>query len=237
MGRDRGKFNKRGGRGGGRSFHAESAAEIEIRNARIAEFDAARNRRREEAESDEDEEGGNNEAEEQEAVNMGVAGMSIGGGQDGDSRGVERVMTRKEKELAEKERAAAEYRRRHELGLTEEYKRDMAKLAEVRKRREEAQKKAKLEKESSEQLEKERRQKAEAAGALDDSDSDSEEDKKKKKKKSKKKGAESVPKLDKITIKKMKPTQLKEALKSRGLDIQGNAKALTQRLLDYEASR
>lgn len=35
----------------------------------------------------------------------------------------------------------------------------------------------------------------------------------------------------------MKPALLKEALKERGLDIQGNAKALTKRLLDYEAAR
>jgi hypothetical protein len=35
----------------------------------------------------------------------------------------------------------------------------------------------------------------------------------------------------------MKPAACKEALKERGLDIQGNAKALTQRLLDYEKDR
>ena len=57
---------------------------------------------------------------------------------------------------------------------------------------------------------------------------------KKKKKKSKEK---SIPKLTKIQIKKMKPTQMKEALKERSLDIQGNAKILTQRLLDFEAAR
>jgi len=43
--------------------------------------------------------------------------------------------------------------------------------------------------------------------------------------------------LDKITIKKMKPTQLKEALKARNLDIQGNAKELMERLIEYEAAR
>ena len=35
----------------------------------------------------------------------------------------------------------------------------------------------------------------------------------------------------------MKPAQLKEALKERGQDIQGNAKALLDRLLKYEAER
>jgi len=47
----------------------------------------------------------------------------------------------------------------------------------------------------------------------------------------------SVPKLDKIAIKKMKPAQMKEALKERGLDIQGNKSALQERLIKYEAER
>ena len=55
-----------------------------------------------------------------------------------------------------------------------------------------------------------------------------------KKKKSKEKD---IPKLTKIEIKKMKPAQMKEALKERGLEIQGNAKTLTARLLEYEESR
>merc|ERR1712037_849702 len=45
-------------------------------------------------------------------------------------------LTRKQREALEKEKAEQEYRRRHALGLTEEYKRDMEKLAEVKKRRE-----------------------------------------------------------------------------------------------------
>mmetsp|Transcript_20938 Transcript_20938/g.31453 ORF Transcript_20938/g.31453 Transcript_20938/m.31453 type:complete len:108 (-) Transcript_20938:118-441(-) len=68
-----------------------------------------------------------------------------------------------------------------------------------------------------------------------DDDDDDDGDKKKKKKSSKKKA--SIPKLDKITMKKMKPAQLKEALKARGLDIQGNAKTLLKRLVDHEESR
>jgi hypothetical protein len=35
----------------------------------------------------------------------------------------------------------------------------------------------------------------------------------------------------------MKPTQLKDALKLRELDIQGTAKELMQRLIDYEENR
>ena len=35
----------------------------------------------------------------------------------------------------------------------------------------------------------------------------------------------------------VKPAQMKEALKERGLDYQGNAKALQERLLKYESER
>ena len=52
-----------------------------------------------------------------------------------------------------------------------------------------------------------------------------------------KKGKAAIPKLDKIAIKKMKPAALKEALKERDLEYQGNAKELQKRLLDYEAAR
>ena len=49
----RGKGNKRGGRGGNQKFAAQSAEEIEIRNQRLAEFDAQRQQRRAEAEGGE----------------------------------------------------------------------------------------------------------------------------------------------------------------------------------------
>ena len=152
-------------------------------------------------------------------------------------------MTRKEREEKEKAAKAAAYRKRHEAGLTEEYKRDMAKLAEVKARREAAAAKKAAEEEAAKLAEEERKQKAEQAGVWDSgSDSDDDDDKKKKKKKkdskkSKKGGEYDGPKLDKITIKKMKPAQLKEALKERGQDIQGNAKTLTARLLEFEANR
>ena len=154
-------------------------------------------------------------------------------------------MTRKEREEKEKAAKAAAYRKRHEAGLTEEYKRDMAKLAEVKARREAAAAKKAAEEEAAKLAEEERKQKAEQAGVWDSgSDSDDDDDKKKKKKKkdskkSKSKGGGEYdgPKLDKITIKKMKPAQLKDALKERGQDIQGNAKTLTARLLEFEANR
>lgn len=223
--RDKNKAKRGGNRGGGSRFYAESGDDIERRNARLAEFDDRRAQRRAEA-ADEEEEGATNQMGE----------MSLGGEPQKEEEEVgERPMTRKEREKADKERKAAEYRRRHELGLTDEYKRDMAKLAEVRARREASESRAKMEEETSKALEEERKKAAAAARAMHEDDSD-DDDKKKKKTKSSKKDKD-MPKLDKIAIKKMKPSQMKEALKLRGLEIQGNAKALTQRLLDYENAR
>ena len=234
MGRDKGKFNKRGGRGGGSRFQATSAEEIEQRNNRIAQFDERRAKRR--AEEDDDDDNADDNADDNK-IDQDMGRMNISGDDDGEPK----PMTRKQREEADKARKAAEYRKRHEAGLTEEYKRDMAKLAEVRKRREEAAKKAAAEKEMSEAMEADRKTKlkaAEAAALEDDDDDDSDDDgDKKKKKKSSSKKKDSIPKLDKIAMKKMKPTQLKEALKARGLDIQGNAKTLLKRLVDYEESR
>lgn len=138
-------------------------------------------------------------------------------------------MTRREREEKEKEAKAAAYRKRHEMGLTEEYKRDMAKLNEVKARRAAAQAKEAGAKEAEELAEAERKAAAEAAnsgGGLGDDD-----------KKKSKKGKSGIPKLDKIAIKKMKPAQLKEELKERKLEIQGNAKTLQARLIKYESER
>ena len=148
-----------------------------------------------------------------------------------DMAGEAAPMTRKEREEKEKEDKAAAYRKRHEAGLTEEYKRDMAKLAEVKARREAANARKKEDGEEAKQAEEARKKAVEMAN--EDSDDDSDDDKKKKKKKKDK----SIPKMDKIAIKKLKPAALKEALKERGLDIQGNAKTLQARLLEYEKNR
>ena len=43
---------------------------------------------------------------------------------------------------------------------------------------------------------------------------------------------EDAPKLESRKVKAMKPTQLKEELKLRGLSTQGNAKELQKRLID-----
>jgi hypothetical protein len=47
-------------------------------------------------------------------------------------------------------------------------------------------------------------------------------------------GPKEEEKLTKVAIKKMKPPELKEALKERGLSTQGNKNDLTARLLEHE---
>jgi hypothetical protein len=118
--------------------------------------------------------------------------------------------------------------------VTTEYdhRRNMVKLAMVRKRREEAEARRQAEEDIEQQQEDERKKMA--AMIIADQDDDDEDDNGKKKKKNK--DAE-IPKLDKVTIKRMKPAQMKEALKIRGLDIQGNAKILLERLLKFEEAR
>lgn len=262
----RGKGKRGGGRGSGKRFAAQSAEEIEQRNERLEAFDAARAKHRADADDKDDDDGSLDSAgrdAEREAMEVGrrVADMAVDD-EDGEwvekeykPKGVEGLievvnlnrapekmtklkdmasgeaapMTRKEREEKEKEAKAAHYRKRHEAGLTEEYKTDMAKLAEVKARRAAAHAKGAGEREEAEQAEKDRLAAVEAANAAM---SDDEGDKKKKKK-----GGTAIPKMDKIAIKKMKPAQLKEALKERGLDIQGNAKALQVRLLEYEKNR
>mmetsp|Transcript_14671 Transcript_14671/g.16778 ORF Transcript_14671/g.16778 Transcript_14671/m.16778 type:complete len:205 (-) Transcript_14671:222-836(-) len=196
------KFSK-SGRGNNR-FHAVSAAEIEQRNQRLADLDEERAVRRQD--SDEDEEEGD---EEQKTEN----------GASGESKKVETVESRKERQQREKAEA---YRKRHEAGLTDEYKEDMERLEKVRKRREEVSARKLIEKADELEAEQERLDKLKLLV---------------KKESGKKKSKNVIPKLDKITIKKMKPPVLKEALKERGLEIQGNGKALTARLLAYEESR
>jgi hypothetical protein len=195
----RGKFNKRAG---GPRLDAVNAEEIEIRNARMEELEEQRANRR--AEEDEDDEEGGDEKEKEKKE------------EDETPQQTER----KKKDVAPAGPVAP-------VTTEADHKRNLAKLAEVRRRREEAETKRKQEEQLEKELEEERKRLAELATKGDDDDGG-------KKSKSSKK---SIPKLDKIAIKKMKPAQMKEAMKERGLDIQGNAKELLQRLLDYEATR
>lgn len=200
----RGKFNKRAG---GPRLDAVNAEEIEIRNARMEELEEQRASRR--AEEDEDEDGEEGKGDEKE----------------------------KEKKEAEEAPLQTERKKKDAAPATgpvvpvtteADHKRNLAKLAEVRRRREEAETKRKQEEQLEKEVEEERKKLAELVTKGGD-----DEDGGKKSKSTKK----TIPKLDKIAIKKMKPAQMKEAMKERGLDIQGNAKELVQRLLDYEASR
>ncbi|GMH74516.1 hypothetical protein TL16_g06486 [Triparma laevis f. inornata] len=178
-----GKGNKRGGRGGNQKFAAQSAEEIEIRNARLAEFDAQRQQRRAEAEGEDEDGGGDggddnkagddagdSAARQQMELGRKMAGMDMSEGGEEEVR-VKKIkgtgfasqnpndvkevhgiklkdlknappQSRKEREAAEKEAAAERYRKRHEQGLTEEYKKDMEKLNEVKRRRAVAEAKA-----------------------------------------------------------------------------------------------
>lgn len=190
----RGKFKDK--RGGGKTFSAQSAEEIEQRNARLAEFEEEREKRRAEA------------AEEENGAEAG----------DDDTANASNSKPK-----------AAEPETPVQVTSAADHRKNLAKLEEVRKRREEAEKRRKAEQDAEDALEADRKQKAAALQEEEEDDDD-----KKKKKKSK---AKDIPKLSKIEIKKMKPALLKEALKERGLDIQGNAKTLTERLLAYEASR
>ena len=191
----RGKFNKRGG---GPRLDAQSAEEIEIRNARLAEFEEERAARRaaEEEDGEEGEEGGG----ELEAIDE-----------------TKETETKSKKAQAEAPKAV--------VTTQAEHNKNMARLEEVRRRREEAAARREAEEEEAKKLEEETKKMA--ALAMQEAGTESE----------KKSSKKSIPKIDKIAIKKMKPAQLKEALKERGLDIQGNAKQLQQRLLDYEAKR
>lgn len=199
----RGKFNKRGG---GPRLDAVSAEEIELRNQRLAELEEQRAQRRADEEDGGEGEGGDAE------------------GGDQDASETEAVSSKKPKDPSAKPKQGPG------AGAPApevDHNKNLRKLAEVRKRREEAEAKRKAEEEAVKELEEARKQ--EAWAVTGDGASDQKKESKKK--------TEKIPKLDKIAIKKMKPAQMKEALKLRGLDIQGNAKALTDRLLKYEAER
>mmetsp|Transcript_2507 Transcript_2507/g.3662 ORF Transcript_2507/g.3662 Transcript_2507/m.3662 type:complete len:218 (+) Transcript_2507:29-682(+) len=215
----RGKGPKRGG---GRRFAAESAEEIEQRNARLAEFDEQRAKHR--AEAAEDGEGDDDSSEAMLVNSMTNNATLTDKFEDKDRKvkGLEGLievdnpntqpvrmmkakdlaktsgppdvtqMTRKQREEYEREQKAAAYRKRHEAGLTEEYRRDMAKLAEVKARREKQAEARKDQEEAEKKLEEERKKAAEAAGASGDG--------KKSKKKSSSSKKSGPPKLDKITI-------------------------------------
>ncbi|TDH70209.1 hypothetical protein CCR75_002248 [Bremia lactucae] len=129
---------------------------------------------------------------------------------DMDANAAPQELSRREREALEKERSAAYYLKKHLAGETEEAKKDLARLAEVKRRRDEA----------------EQRKKEEDAAAA-------ERDMGKKKVTAKN---DDEP-LDARAIKALKPAVLKDKLKERDLSIQGQKKELVQRLIDYENER
>jgi len=129
----------------------------------------------------------------------------------------ESQMTRKERDEAEAQRKKEAYQKLHKEGKTDEFKKDMERLKEIKERRErqEAQKKA-LEETNARAAEAAQRAAARANDEAPDEDSDE----------------EGVEKLDAREVKGMNPKQLKEHLKSRGLSIQGSKKDLINRLVE-----
>ena len=162
-------------------------------------------------------------------------------------------MNRKEREAVEAQRKHEEYMRRTAAGETEQGRRDLERLAAIRKKREE------------DRLKREAEGRAPgwtpngvASSSSDDSD-DSDDDKPKVAKPppkaaepaklsdaaAKKKAAAAevapeggaLPILKSMDIKKLNGDGLKDALKARGLPYDGQKKDLIKRLTDYEASR
>ncbi|CAI5706386.1 unnamed protein product [Peronospora effusa] len=129
---------------------------------------------------------------------------------DMDENAAPQELSRREREAIEKERAAAYYLKKHLAGETDEAKKDLARLAEVKRRREEAEKR----KEEEEAAAAERAKGGKKVHVKDNDDP-----------------------LDARAIKALKPAVLKEKLKERDLSTQGQKKELIQRLIDYENER
>jgi hypothetical protein len=283
----RGKFNKRAG---GPRLDVENAAEIEIRNNRLAEYEDVRAQRR--AQEDDDGEGEEDDNKDKnkkgkekkkdkqqqqqkqkqqqphpmvdtaQGDNIHSSEQQVNGNDneyaynndDDDDGDYNNNNDNEEKKVSfggdttiamESTPASAKVKAKRGnepppvITTEADHKRNMAKLAEVRKRREEAEMKRKLEEEMIKQQEELERAKIASItgdGTFDDTH-ETIKSNKKSSSSSNKKSTPKIPKLDKIAIKKMKPAQLKEALKERELDIQGTAKELMDRLLKYESER
>eukprot|EP01039_Chlorochromonas_danica_P003545 gene3545-3882_t len=190
----------------------------------------------------------------EEDATAGVAGLTISNPNRApkplDASNPEAGMNRKEREALAAAKAKEDYQRRHMAGETEQAKRELAQLALVRARREAAAKKR----------EAEGRPPGWTENGVDSdnesgSDDESEDEKgpkvppgavppsiAKKKAALEKEEAEAaadggIPKLKAMDIKKMNGDALKDHLKERGLDTQGQKKDLMKRLIDYEAAR
>ena len=122
-----------------------------------------------------------------------------------------------EREEIDKQRSADAYRKKHEAGNTDEFKGDMARLAVAKKRRDELAAKKKVVDDANERAavgaartKEEPKVTASLGGRNDDDDE----------------------KLDKRTVKGLKPDAIKEHLKRLGLSSQGTKAEITKRLLE-----
>ena len=123
------------------------------------------------------------------------------------------TLSRREREIFEKEAADRALMKATAAGETAQAKKDMARLAEMKKRRE-AKKAKRMAKEKAAAEALVEQERLAAAAAQEDDGSDSDDD---------------VP--TKIEIKKMKPNAIKERLKKKKLSTQGSKKVIIDRLL------
>eukprot|EP01035_Chromulina_nebulosa_P023071 gene23071-29893_t len=260
MGKDKGKSNKRGGG----KIYIENVEEMEIQEAKIKENQLERAKRRQEEDDDEEEgEDNNQQSKTVESIERGVTKVSISTTKPEIVKGKAIIqndplantedvgMSRREREAIEAAERKADYERRHLAGETEQAKADLARLAVVRQKREEARLKREAEgrapgytlrgiESSSDDSESEDENipKSKAAAPVPPTVALSEvAAKKKANAEAPDKGVDTETRLKAIDIKKMNADALKEHLKARNLDIQGQKKDLMKRLIDYEANR
>jgi hypothetical protein len=138
------------------------------------------------------------------AVNQSQRFMRVGDMKEGQ----EQKLSRREREAVEAERKRANYQRKHEAGETDEAKADLKRLAAIKKRRADTEKKA--------------QDIVDAAAARDAAFASNTSDA----------GGDFTASLSAREIKGMNPNKLKELLKEKGLSAQGNKKVLQQRLID-----
>eukprot|EP00946_MAST-07B_sp_MAST-7B-sp1_P000687 g687.t1 len=124
------------------------------------------------------------------------------------------TLSRREREIFEKEAADRALMKATAAGETAQAKKDMARLAEMKKRRE-AKKAKRLAKEKAAQEAAKEQERLAAEAAQGGGDDSGDED--------------DIP--TKIEIKKMKPSAVKERLKKKKLSTQGSKKVIIERLL------
>jgi len=139
------KVNHRRG-GGGEGKHVSSFADVQARNeGKMSAYDRARAERRGEAvQEDEDEDKEQQQQQPRKPKGSGVQGLITTENPNAVKRNVETEgveLSRRQREEIEKQAARRRYEELHKAGKTDEAKADLARLEEVKKRREEAAKK------------------------------------------------------------------------------------------------